>query len=85
VQQGAYKTFPADKDGIIPLTDQAWFADDATHRLREFVRVVWGEENHQQNLDFIAESLCLYAIKAKNSESSLDTIRESMLRQVKFL
>lgn len=75
VQQGTYKTFPADKDGIIPLTDQAWFADDATHRLREFVRVVWGEENHQQNLDFIAASLCLYAIKAKNSESNLDTIR----------
>jgi len=75
VQQGAYKTFPADKDGIIPLTDQAWFADDATHRLREFVRVVWGEENHQQNLDFIAASLCLYAIKAKSGESNLDTIR----------
>ncbi len=30
-------------DGIIPLTDQEWFADDATHRFREFVRVVWGE------------------------------------------
>ena len=81
VQQSAYQTFPADKDGIIPLTDQAWFADDATHRLREFVRVVWGEENHQQNLDFIAESLCLYAIKAKNSESSLDTIRRYLATQ----
>jgi len=81
VQQGAYKTFPADDDGIIPLTDQEWFADDATQRFREFVRVVWGEDNLQQNLDFVAESLCLYAIKAKSSESSLETIRRYLSNQ----
>ncbi len=72
---GAYKTFPADDDGIIPLTDQDWFADDATNRFREFVRVVWGEKHLQENLDFVAESLCLYAIKPKRGESSLETIR----------
>ena len=80
-QQDAYKTFPADDDGIIPLTDQEWFADDATHRFREFVRVVWGEENLQQNLDFVAESLCLHAIKAKSGESSLETIRRYLSTQ----
>ena len=32
-----YKTFPADDDGIIPLTDTDWFDDDATHRLVEFI------------------------------------------------
>lgn len=80
-QQGVYKTFPADDDGIIPLTDQEWFADDATHRFREFVRVVWGEDNLQQNLDFVAESLCLYAIKAKSGESSLETIRRYLSTQ----
>jgi type II restriction/modification system DNA methylase subunit YeeA len=74
-QQGIYKTFPVDDDGIIPITDQEWFADDATNSFREFVGVVWGEDDLQQNLDFVAECLCLYAIKAKNSESSLDTIR----------
>ena len=81
LQQGTYKTFPADDDGIIPLTDQEWFADDATHRFREFVRVVWGEENLQKNLDFVAESLCLYAIKPKSSESSLETIRRYLSSQ----
>ncbi|MCV5682503.1 BREX-1 system adenine-specific DNA-methyltransferase PglX, partial [Escherichia coli] len=56
VEEGSYKTFPADEDGIIPLTDQEWFKDDATNRFREFIQVVWGEEHLQANLDFVAES-----------------------------
>ncbi|MCA3964458.1 BREX-1 system adenine-specific DNA-methyltransferase PglX [Vibrio vulnificus] len=76
VAEGAFKTFPADDDGIVPLADEDWvFEDDATTRFREFVKTVWGEENLQENLDFIAESLCLDAIKAKKGESSIDTIR----------
>ena len=67
--------FVADDDGIIPLTDQEWFKDDATNRFRDFVRTVWGEENLPLNLDFVAESLCLSALKPKKSESSLETIR----------
>lgn len=82
---GAYKTFPADEDGIIPLTDQEWFKDDATNRFREFVQVVWGEEHLQENLDFVAESLCLNAIKPLSkkgqSESALETIRRYLSTQ----
>ena len=81
VQQGTYKTFSVDDDGIIPLTDQEWFADDATQRFREFVRVIWGEDNLQANLDFVEESLCLYAIKAKSGESSLENIRRYLSSQ----
>ncbi|EOW9458100.1 BREX-1 system adenine-specific DNA-methyltransferase PglX [Vibrio cholerae] len=73
--------FSADEDGIIPLTDQEWFKDDATNRLREFVQIVWGEEHLQENLDFIAESLCLNAIKPKKSESALETIRRYLSTQ----
>jgi type II restriction/modification system DNA methylase subunit YeeA len=73
--------FAADEDGIIPLSDQAWFKDDATHRIRDFVRTVWGEDSLQANLDFIAESLCLNAIKPKKSENSLDTIRRYLSSQ----
>jgi hypothetical protein len=32
------KTFPADADGIVPITDESWFEDDAAIRVREFVR-----------------------------------------------
>lgn len=81
VTEGAYQTFPADDDGIIPLTDQEWFPDDATNRFREFVKIVWGEEHLQENLDFVAESLCLHAIKPKKSESSMDTIRRYLSTQ----
>lgn len=81
VAEGAYKSFPADQNAIIPLTDQEWFKDDATNRLREFVQVVWGNEHIQENLDFIAESLCLHAIKPKKSESALDTIRRYLSTQ----
>ncbi|MGM7761111.1 BREX-1 system adenine-specific DNA-methyltransferase PglX [Yersinia enterocolitica] len=81
VAEGAYKTFPADEDGILPLMDSDWFDDDVTARVKEFVRTVWGEEHLQENLDFIAESLCLYAIKPKKGESSLDTIRRYLSTQ----
>ena len=81
VAEGAYKSFPADQNAIIPLTDQEWFKDDATDRLREFVQIVWGSEHLQENLDFIAESLCLHAIKPKKSESALETIRRYLSTQ----
>lgn len=81
VDEGAYTTFPADEDGILPLMDSDWFDDDVTARVKEFVSTVWGEEHLQENLDFIAESLCLYAIKPKKGESSLDTIRRYLSTQ----
>ncbi|WP_319784405.1 BREX-1 system adenine-specific DNA-methyltransferase PglX [Oceanisphaera sp. IT1-181] len=76
-----YQTFPADEDGIIPFTDQEWFKDDATNLFRDFVRTAWAEEHLQQNLDFVAESLCLHAIKPRKNESSLETIRRYLSTQ----
>lgn len=81
ITEGAFITFPADDDGIIPLTDQEWFKDDATNRFRDFVRTVWGEEDLPLNLDFVAESLCLNALKPKKSESSLETVRRYLSTQ----
>src|SRR5690554_6803714 len=73
--------FMPDDDAILPLTDQEWFADDVTNRFREFVKVVWGEETLQENLDFVAESLCLHAIKPKTGEAALETIRRYLSTQ----
>lgn len=74
--EGAYQTFPADDDGIIPLASEEWlFDDDATTRFKEFVKTVWGEEHLSENLKFVAESLCLHALKPKKGESVIDTIR----------
>ena len=73
--------FMPDSDAILPLTDQEWFADDVTNRVREFVKVMWGEETLQENLAFIADSLCLHAIKPKKGEGALDTIRRYLSTQ----
>ncbi|SDN66706.1 Methyltransferase domain-containing protein [Halomonas shengliensis] len=74
-------SFSPDDNAIIPLTDQEWFTDDATNRFRDFVRTVWGDEHLQENLDFVAESLCLHAIKPKKGEAALDTIRRYLSTQ----
>lgn len=75
VAEGAYKTFPADDDGILPLLDEERFPDGVYSRFEQFIATAWDKETLQQNLDFIAESLRLYNIKPKNGESSAETIR----------
>lgn len=54
---GCYKTFPADADGIVPITEANWFDDDAAHRVRQFLLAVWGPETLEENLAWLAESL----------------------------
>lgn len=65
-----YTKFPADDDGIIPLTDKEWFADDAANRLVEFISVAWDAEQIEENLNFLAANL-----SPKKGEDSRDTIR----------
>ncbi|MBK3435735.1 MULTISPECIES: BREX-1 system adenine-specific DNA-methyltransferase PglX [Pseudomonas] len=67
---GRYATFPADADGILPLTDKEWFADDAANRLIEFVSVAWDKVHLEANLRFLAENL-----SPKKTESSRETLR----------
>jgi hypothetical protein len=52
-----YKTFPADKDNIIPICDDEYFDDDIVGRFVEFIKVVFGEETLSENLKFIADAL----------------------------
>jgi hypothetical protein len=65
-----YATFPADADGIVPLTDEPWFPDDAAQRIREFLIKVWGAETLEENLAWLAESL-----GKKASETPEETLR----------
>jgi len=71
-----YQTFPADADGIVPITDEAWFGDDGSNRIREFVRVVWGEDTESENMGWLAESL-----GTQRGESADDTIRRYLSKQ----
>jgi type II restriction/modification system DNA methylase subunit YeeA len=65
-----YKTFPADADGILPITDELWFEDDAAERIREFLIAVWGRETVEENMAWLADSL-----GKKGSETPEETIR----------
>ncbi|QDV69032.1 Eco57I restriction-modification methylase [Rosistilla carotiformis] len=67
---GKYKTLPADEDGIVPISDTAWFPDDAAKRLEEFIKVAWPKEHLEENLTFVAESL-----DRKKGETSRECIR----------
>jgi type II restriction/modification system DNA methylase subunit YeeA len=49
--------FPADKDNVIPMLDGDWFVDDITERFREFLRVAFGEEHYEENLQFVEKAL----------------------------
>ncbi|WP_340853279.1 BREX-1 system adenine-specific DNA-methyltransferase PglX [Ligilactobacillus salivarius] len=52
-----YTTFAADKDSIIPISDDEYFDDDIVNRFVNFVKVVYGEDMLQENLKFIADAL----------------------------
>lgn len=49
--------FTPDEDNVIPLLDGEWFADDVTERFRTFLRVTFGEENYEENMAFVEQSL----------------------------
>ena len=65
-----YRTFAADADGILPVTDEHWFADDAPERIREFLLAVWGPDTLEENMAWLAESL-----GAKAADTPAETIR----------
>lgn len=50
-------TFPVDADGILPVLDGEWFEDDATARVTDFIRRLWGESTLRENLAWLETSL----------------------------
>lgn len=52
-----YSGFLPDEDNVIPITDQKYMDDDIVERLCEFLKVVYGENSLESNLDFIASAL----------------------------
>ncbi len=70
-----YSTFPADEDGILPLTDENYFGEeDTAERLAQWVKTVWSESPLEENIAFIAENL-----RPKAGESSMETIRRYLV------
>jgi len=71
--------FQPDADGIVPITDELWYEDDAANRIREFLLAVWGNpsphpppqgEGVDANMAWLTESL-----GQKANETPIETIR----------
>ena len=68
-----YSKFIPDEDNIIPILDTEYFEDDIVGRFVEFVKVTFGEEKLEENLDFIAKNL------KKKGKNNRDIIRNYFL------
>ena len=49
--------FMPDKDGIIPICDDEYFEDDIVGKFIDFIRIAFGENRLEDNLQYIAASL----------------------------
>ncbi|MFK7777936.1 MAG: hypothetical protein QM501_07395 [Gimesia sp.] len=81
IAQGVYGDFIPDQDAIVPLTYREWFDDDATNRFVAFLKYGWGEQNLQQNLHFVAESLRMKVLPVIQNEADQETIRRYLITQ----
>jgi len=52
-----YGSFTPDKDAIIPICDDEYFEDDIVGRFIQFIKIVYGKESLEENLQFIADAL----------------------------
>ena len=52
-----YRTFLPDEDNVIPITDEEYFRDDIVGRFCAWLKAAFGEQNLEQNLDYVASSL----------------------------
>ena len=68
-----YSKFKPDDDNIIPVLDTEYFTDDIVGRFVKFVKVCFGEETLEENLDFIAGAL------KKKGKTSREIIRNYFL------
>ena len=52
-----YRTFAADEDNCIPITDEEYFEDDVVGRFCDWLRKAFGASSLEANLNFIAKAL----------------------------
>lgn len=75
--ESKYKTFKVDTDGIIPITDKEYFEDDIVSKFVQFVKVVFGGDSLEENLEYIADTECF---KRKKGETARATLRRYFLK-----
>lgn len=69
-----YKSFIPDDDGIAIFTDDEYFDEDIVTRFQDFLIKIFGSDDLEENLEFIASEL-----KGKASDSPREKIRKYFL------
>ncbi|AUZ29460.1 BREX-1 system adenine-specific DNA-methyltransferase PglX [Bacillus licheniformis] len=64
-----YSIFKVDKDNILPILPGSYFNDDIVSRFVDFVRVTFGEEKLNDNLDYVVD-----ALGRKKGETAKETL-----------
>lgn len=65
-----YDEFRADDDGIVLITPESWFDDDAANWVRKFLAHTWGHGSLDDNMAWVATGL-----GSKGSETAEETLR----------
>lgn len=68
--------FQPDDDGILPITDEAYFEEDVITRFTAFLRAAFGPDHIQENVTFIADTLTRRA-----GETALERIRRYFVNE----
>jgi type II restriction/modification system DNA methylase subunit YeeA len=68
-------SFAPNQENILPITDDEYFYDDIVGRFVEFIKIVFGENYLDENLQFIADTLGI-----KGSETPKQAIRRYFLK-----
>jgi type II restriction/modification system DNA methylase subunit YeeA len=77
---GKYRTYPADRDNVLPICDDEYFDDDIVGRFAEFVKTVYGADTLEENLEFIADALAPFSEGGGATRRGLGTPREAIRR-----
>ena len=75
IRQEVESKFLPDEFAIILITDEKDFSNDIFEKIKEFIKVVYGEENLKDNLNFIAE-----ALGNEDNKSSEEIIRTYFIK-----
>jgi len=75
IREEVESKFLPNEFGIIPITDEKDFSNDIVEKLKEFIKIIYGEESLKDNLNFIAE-----ALGNKDNKPSEEIIRTYFLK-----
>jgi hypothetical protein len=84
-------TFTPDEDNVVPIVSGDWFEDDIVGRIRQFLRIAFGEKQFEENLRYVTESLGVrnlreyFVTRAGNSKFYDDHVQRYKKRPIYWL